>query len=234
MPFEYPNLETLHSDAFTSLENWHHEGIGELVKLPQGGMQLHCHGSRQGAEGCMAFFRPTLPDHIAVEYEMVVHSHGGLVINYLAIRGLRGEDLISDASKLPPRKGTMPNYYALKDGLQSYHVSISRFGDKGQHTETSNWRRNPGGHLVGHGIDPCQEIGRRYRIRVVKDRGHLQMFVDGKFAHGFVDWNDAPLTRPDYGKFGFRAIGSDVKIDVFDFKVCRVAANDKQWESWTG
>ncbi|MCZ7644962.1 MAG: YesU family protein [Planctomycetota bacterium] len=234
MPFEYPNQEELHADDFETLERWHHEGIGELVKLDGGGMQLHCFGSQQGREGCMAFFRPTLPDQIAVEYDLTVHSHGGLVINYLAMRGLHGEDMLADAAKLPPRPGIMANYYAEKDGLQSYHVSISRFGDDGQHTATSNWRRNPGGLLVGHGIDPCKEIGRRYRVRVVKDLGHLQFFADGQFAHGFVDWADAPRKRPDYGKFGFRTIGSDVKISVQHFRVYRVKANEGQWKPWTG
>ena len=78
-----------------------------------------------------------LPDAVAFSYDIVVHSHGGLVINYLAIRGKNGEDLIEDRDRLEPRTGVMKNYFARKWGLQSYHVSFSRFDDRGTHTNTS-------------------------------------------------------------------------------------------------
>lgn len=185
-------------------------------------MRLHCSGSQQGGPGCMLFFRPDLPDHVAVEYTLTVQSQGGLVINYLAMRGLKGEDLIADASRLAPRAGSMKNYFALKWGLQSYHVSISRFNDQGQHTNTSNWRRNPGCLMVGHGNDPIREIGRPYAIRLIKDAGFLQLYVDGVFAHAAVDRDASRHPIPDWGKFGFRLIGSDVKADVSAFRVYRV------------
>ena len=96
---------------------------GSLSSMPGGGMRLGCLGSRQGGPGCMAFFRPDLPDGISISYDLVVRSQGGLVINYLAIRGLNGEDLIADSDRLEPRTGVMKNYYATRWGLQSYHVS---------------------------------------------------------------------------------------------------------------
>ena len=37
MPLIYPNLDLLHADDFSNLENWHHEGIGELKQLPDVG-----------------------------------------------------------------------------------------------------------------------------------------------------------------------------------------------------
>lgn len=175
----------------------------------------------------MAFFRPTLPDRIAVEYDLAVRSQGGLVINYVAIRGLTGEDLIEDRDKLEPRTGIMANYYGLKWGLQSYHVSVSRFNDKGEHTGRSNWRRNPGSALCGHGIDAVQEIGRWYHIRLTKDHGHCQLFVDGRFAHGFVDRDTSKRPIPDTGKFGFRLIGSDVMADIRSFRIFRVKLEDR-------
>ena len=70
-------------------------------------MRLHCVGSKQGGQGCMAFFRADLPDHIAIEYDLTVRSHGGLVINYIALRGLAGEDLIEDRPTLPERTGVV-------------------------------------------------------------------------------------------------------------------------------
>lgn len=221
MPLDYENEDLLHADDFADLTRWHHEGIGTATPV-DGGMHLVCPGSRQGGPGCMAFFRPTLPDQIAVEYEIVVHSHGGLVINYVAIRGLNGEDLIADTAKLEPRTGAMKNYFARKWGLQSYHVSFSRFDDRGRHTDTSNWRRNPGCLLAGHGNDLVRELGRRYRIRLTKDEGYLQLYVDGVFAHGVVDRDTGRYPIPDCGKFGFRLIGSDVKATVSGFRVYRI------------
>jgi hypothetical protein len=222
MPIDYPNGECLHAEDFANFDNWHHEGIGAIMAAPDGGMRLHCHGSRQGAEGCMAFFRPNLPDQIAIEYDATIRSQGGLLINYVAIRGLNHEDMIRDAKRLPPRTGIMANYFSREWGLQSYHVSISRFDDKGRHTGTSNWRRNPGCLLIGHGIDPCKEIGRAYRIRLTKDEGACQCFVDDTYAHGFIDRDTLRYPIPDNGKFGFRLIGSDVMVDIRNFRVFRV------------
>jgi len=230
MPVHYENLELLYSDDFESREHWHHEGIGELAAAPEGGMRLHCHGSRQGGRGCMAFFRPTLPDQVAYEYDITVRSHGGLVINYLAIRGLNDEDMIEDAHMLRPREGIMANYYALKWGLQSYHVSFSRFGDDGKHTGTSNWRKNPGAALIGHGNDLVTEVNRTFHMRVSKDWGHCQCYVDGRYAHGFIDRDNVTEKIPDTGKFGFRLIGSDVMADIHHFRVCRIEHNEGVWK----
>jgi hypothetical protein len=51
----------------------------------------------------------------------------------------------------------------------------------------SNWRRNPGLNLMREGPDLCKQIGRWYRIRIVKDGGHCQLGVDGALAHEFTD-----------------------------------------------
>lgn len=228
MPVDNANLELLYEDDFADFDQWHHEGGGGLEAAPGGGLRLHCLGSRQGGPGCMAFFRPTLPDQVAFEYDLTIRSHGGLVINYLAIRGLNGEDLIADRDKLPARTGVMRDYWSRHQGLQSYHTSVSRFNDKGEHTGTSNWRRNPGSKLCGHGVDPIKEIGRPYHVRVCKDAGSCQMYVNEQFAHGFIDWDQAsPI--PDTGKFGFRLIGSDVMADVQHFRVWQIEANASVW-----
>ena len=222
MPLDYPEGELLFLDPFADLGNWHHEGAGRIELPAEGGMRLTCLGSRQGGPGCMAFYRPDLPDGVAVTYNLRVRSQGGLIINYLAIRGLKGEDMITGAGNLKPRTGVMKNYYAAKWGLQSYHVSISRFDDDGRHTETSNWRRNPGCLLAGHGVDRVMEIGRTYSIRLTKDFGCLQLYVDGRFAHGLIDRSEVRHPIPDWGKFGFRLIGSDVSADVSNFRVHRI------------
>lgn len=222
MTLHYEMKERIAGDDFVDLGQWDHEGVGTMSPL-SGGMRLHCAESAQGAEGCMAFFKPDLPDQVAIEYEIIVHSQGGLVINYIALRGLKGEDALRDRHLLEPRTGVMRNYFALKWGLQSYHLSFSRFNDEGIHTQTSNWRRNPGLILVGHGHDPVQQTGRKYRIRLTKDKGALQFFVDGQFAHGCIDRDTSRYPIPDYGKFGLRLIGKDVAADIFSFNVHRIA-----------
>jgi hypothetical protein len=227
MEFDYKELAVLHEDNFANgFDNWHHEGVGEIKPAPQlngaAGMRLHCHGSRQGGRACMAFFRPNLPDRVAFEYDLTIRSHGGLVINYLGIRGLNGEDLITDADKLRPREGIMANYYSTHWGLQSYHVSVSRFNDKGEHTGTCNFRRNPGCKLVAHGQDHVTDIDRPYHIKVIKDGGHCALYVDGICRLGFVDSDASQFPIPDTGKFGFRLIGSDVMADVHNFRVIQL------------
>jgi Domain of unknown function (DUF1961) len=229
MPNVYENTGLLHSDDFASFDNWYHEGIGEIKSSPEGGMRLHCFESKQGGPGCMAFFRPDLPDNIAVEYDIVVRSHGGLVINYVAIRGLGGEDLIADRGELPERTGVMRDYFLASQGLQSYHISFSRFDDTGTHTDTSNARRNPGLLLAAQGIDRCTQIDRKYGIRLVKSRGHVQFFVDGEFCFDIIDRDESQYPIPDTGKFGFRLIGSDVKADISAFRVHRVEPDESVW-----
>ena len=229
MPTDYTNQELLHSDDFENFDGWHHEGAGKIENAPGGGMRLHCFDSRQGAEGCMAFFRPDLPDHVAVEYDIAIRSHGGLVINYIALRGLNGEDMIDDIERLPKRTGVMSDYYLASQGLQSYHISFSRFNDAGVHTATSNLRRNPGMKLVSEGIDPCTEIDRFYRIRLCKSRGHVQFHVDSVFSHACLDGDTSEYPIPEHGKFGFRLIGSDVMADIMQFRVYAIQPDESLW-----
>ena len=86
--------------------------------------------------------------------------------------------------------------------------------------------------LVGHGVDPCREINRTYHLRLIKDRGSLQLFVDGTYAHGCIDRDTSAYPIPDTGKFGFRLIGSDVMVDIQRFRVFRIEPNDKLWAPW--
>ena len=227
--FDYELEEKLVADDFSGgFNGWHHEGIGKISAGPESGMELHCFGSKQGGEGCMAFLRQDLPDQVAVEYDVVIKTQGGLVINYIGMRGQQGEDMI-ECDRLEPRTGIMANYWSRRWGLQSYHISYSRYRDTGEHTRTSNWRRNPGCYLMAVGEDHVTEINKRYRIRIVKDYGYLAFYVDGVRRFGFVDRDASRGEIPDWGKFGFRLIGADVKIEIFDFKVWRVTQNQKIW-----
>ena len=206
----------LYQDDFTDLAGWHPEGTKAVSTPEPGVMRLDCTGSKQGGVGCMAFCRTDFPDHIALEYDLLVHQSNGLVITFLAMRGLGGEDMITG---LPPRKGLFGDYVAEDARVRSYHVSVSRYNDAGEHTGVSNWRRNPGCHLMAQGQDLCQEIGRAYAIRIEKDGPRLALFVDSQPGPSFIDPLELPDEMPTEGRIGFRAIGSKVIADIAHVRV---------------
>lgn len=205
----------LFRDAFEDLGAWHVEG-GGCVTVEDGRLRLACVGSAQGAAGAMAFCREDFPDHVAVLFDLVVAESDGLFITFVAMRGLNGEDLIED---LPARQGEFREYTGEDARMRSYHVSVSRYDDSGRHTGVSNWRRNPGLHLMGQGADLCRTIGRRYAIRIEKSGARCGLFVDGAAGPSFTDPATLPDALPEGGKVGFRAIGSRVIAEVSDFRV---------------
>ena len=212
-----PHGQELYRATFENLDDWYHEGAGELKLEAPGTMRLDILGSKQGGAGSMAFCRQDFPDQIALEYDLKVLSPNGLVITFVAMQGLHGEDLITGG--LPARTGIFADYVGKDAALQSYHVSVSRYNDKGEHTGVSNWRRNPGLHLMAQGPDLCREIERWYKVRIVKDGPHLQLQVNGQLAHEFTDPNELETPLPTAGKIGFRAIGSDVRALVRNLRV---------------
>ncbi|NLF94981.1 MAG: DUF1961 family protein [Oligosphaeraceae bacterium] len=205
----------LYQDNFSDLSNWQHEGIGNLSTPEPGTMQLNCLGSKQGREGCMAFCRTDFPDHIKIEYEVKALSRRGLIIIFIAARGRNGEDMLTG---LPPRSGIFADYIH-NEAMRSYHLSVSRYNDKGEHTGVSNWRRNPGIFLMGQQEDACRQINTWYRIAIVKKGPLLQLSVNGEPAGGFLDPQEIPEEIPTAGKIGFRTIGSEVHMQIRNFRV---------------
>jgi hypothetical protein len=181
-------------------------------------MRLACEGSQQGAVGTMAFLKETFPDNIAIEYDLLVENHNGLLITFIAMTGLKGEDAITDA---PKRKGVFPDYF---DGTRSYHVSICRYDDEGKHTGVSNWRRNPGLNLMVSGKDWCTETGTRYHVKITKRGPHCAVEVNGKPGAEFTDPQKLPGPVPAAGKIGFRAIGSKAVFRISNLRITALAA----------
>lgn len=213
-----PKGEVLYEDDFETLDNWHHEGRGELTQPEPNLMQLNCMGSRQGRAGCMAFCRTDFPDNICIEYDMKALTTNGLVITFIAARGRRGEDMITE---LPKREGIFADYIH-NPNLRCYHVSVSRYGDTGIHTGVSNWRRNPGIFLMAQQEDLCKEANNWYHVKIIKQGPLLQMAVDGKLAGGFIDPDEIPEPIPTAGKVGFRTIGAEVLAQIKGFKVTAI------------
>jgi len=215
-----PKGKVIYQDNFQDLANWHAEGLVHGVSLLKPGvMRLDCTGSEQGEIGCMAFCKTDFPDNICLEYNIYVEEKNGLAITFLAMQGLNGEDAIDG---VPFRKGLFREYVGRKAATRSYHVSISRYNDKAQHTGVSNWRRNPGAHLMAQADDLCKEIQRPYRIAIIKKGPLLQLQVDDRFASGFDDPQDIEGDIPRKGKIGFRLIGAKAIARISNLKVTLV------------
>ena len=202
----------LFEDKFKNLDNWHLEGLKEGISVKDGELRLDCK-SKMGMHGAMAFCKQDFPDNIAIEYDFIVEQHNGLFITLIAMTDVNG----GDALKVnPPRTGIFEDYY---NGTRSYHVSICRYEDSGEHTGVSNWRRNPGLHLMVSGKDLCQETGKKYHVKITKRGGRCKVEVDGQGGAEFTDPEKLPGPIPVGGKFGFRAIGARAVFRVSNVKV---------------
>lgn len=208
--------KTLLEENFRDLDRWHLEGLKGGVTLDKGEMRLACEGSKQGSHGVMAFLKQDFPDNIAIEYDLVVENHNGLLITFVAMQGLNGEDAITG---VPAREGVFDDYVGDKASTRSYHVSVCRYDDAGKHTGVSNWRRNPGLHMMVSGKDLCTETGRTYRVRITKNGPACAVEVDGVRGAAFVDPQTLPGKIPTAGKIGFRAIGSKAVFRISNLKV---------------
>jgi len=204
-------------ESFANLNNWHLEGLtaGATIPVP-GTLRLACDGSQQGGVGVMAFCKSDFPDNIRIEYDLLVENHNGLLITFVAMQGLHGEDAITG---VPARTGVFDDYVGANASTRSYHVSVCRYDDAGKHTGVSNWRRNPGLHLMTSGKDLCTETGRTYHVAITKQGPHCKVEVDGQAGAEFVDPQALPGPIPTAGKIGFRAIGSKAIFQISGLRV---------------
>lgn len=203
-------------EPFHNLDRWHLEGLTAGVSLQDGMLRLACEGSRQGLEGVMAFTKYDFPDHLAIEYDLLVEHRNGLLITFVAMQGVNGEDAVTG---VPVRTGVFNDYVGENASTRSYHVSICRYDDAGVHTGVSNWRRNPGLHLMTSGQDLCREIGTPYHVRIIKAGPACAVEVDGQPGAHFTDPQTLPGPIPTVGKIGFRAIGSRAVFRISNLKV---------------
>ena len=207
----------LFQDDFSNLNNWHLEGQTAAITIPSTGtLRLDCQ-SKMGFVGAMAFCRRDFPDNIAIEYDLIVENHNGLLITFVAMTGLNGEDALTTA---PPRTGIFEDYY---NGTRSYHTSICRYEDDGTHTGVSNWRRNPGLHLMTSGPDLCRQTQKRYHVKVAKSGPRCAVEVDGQPGANFTDPQTLPSPIPTTGKLGVRAIGGHAIFKVSNVKVLAIS-----------
>jgi hypothetical protein len=210
LPTSQPTV--LFEDNFANLDRWHLEGLTDGASVADHELRLDCK-SKMGFHGVMAFCKQEFPDNIAIEYDFLVEQHNGLFITFIAMTDTSGGDALAVQ---PPRTGVFEDYY---NGTRSYHVSICRYEDDGTHTGVSNWRRNPGLHLMTSGKDWCTQAGKKYHVRITKQGPHCKVEVDGKPGAEFTDPQTLPGPIPTHGIFGFRAIGAKATFRVSNLKV---------------
>jgi Domain of unknown function (DUF1961) len=204
--------KVLFEEKFENLDHWTLEGLTDGASVKDRELRLDCK-SKMGMHGVMAFCKQDFPDDIAIDFDFVVEQHNGLFITFVAMTDLNG----GDALKVdPPRTGVFEDYYNF---TRSYHVSVCRYEDDGKHTGVSNWRRNPGLHLMTSGKDWCTETGVRYHVKIIKRGPHCRVEVDGKGGAEFTDPQSMPGPIPRGGKFGFRAIGAKATFRVSNLNV---------------
>src|SRR5437762_12588992 len=81
----------LFQEPFINLNDWHLEGQTDRITIASPGeLRLACR-SKMGQIGAMAFCRRDFPDHVAIEYDLVVEQHNGLLITFVAMQGVHGE-----------------------------------------------------------------------------------------------------------------------------------------------
>jgi hypothetical protein len=212
--------KVLFEAALDASDGWVHEGIGRLV-FGQGRMQLDGIGGGQGGLACHAFCPLDIPDGFRLDYTFSAEFNQGLLITFIGLKGLNGEDFLSG---LPARQGIFAEYNGehpdrFAPTSRSYHVSISRYNDEGEHTGVSNWRKNPGMKMMAQAGDPCRRVGQDYDISIVKNGRDAQLGVNGELVSAFRDDDPDRATVPADGKIGFRAVGSKVVFNISRFRV---------------
>ncbi len=99
-------------------------------------------------------------------------------------------------------------------GIDTYHVSLFRGA-----TGCSNLRRTGRGlRKLSHvEPDPCAQLGRTYHVELVKSGSSVQVFVDGRLIHAYVDVGAFGVVR-DHGCFGIRTFaGDEMELAITNF-----------------
>jgi hypothetical protein len=193
--------EALFSDSFkTDLSAWQTFGGGE-VEIKDG--RLHVKG-KGVTVWCAKDFENAV---VSFEYNPVATAGKGAGALF-AFPGSPAAGKTYEASS-----GSMDNYNV---GIHTYHVSLFRG------TGNSNLRRTGSGLRMLSLIrpDPCGEAGKRYRVEILRYAQTVQVHVDGKLCHSYVDAGCyGPCLKS--GRFGVRHF-SAAELESFygDFKVC--------------
>ncbi len=120
-------------------------------------------------------------------------ENGALLILAFAARPLDESTRWEHASG--PTMGYYYNYF------DAYHFSVSRAG-----TGFCNLRRcGPGLIMLASGSDPAENLDQWYETRIVKNRGAVDLYVDGVLCSSYLDIGSV-TPRLKTGRIGFRHV----------------------------
>lgn len=194
--------KALFEDAFSGdLSNWHTFGEG-TIEVGDG--QLHAKGA-----GITIWCRHEFPNAlVSLDYKPAASAGAGAGALF-AFPGtpVKGKDYSASS-------GPMVNY---NYGIVTYHCSLYR----GQ-TGRTNLRRTGSGLRMLSTVmpDPCAQLGRTYRLEFLKRDATMQVYVDGKLVHSYVDAG-VYGSPPAKGRFGVRHFSAQELESFYDnFSAC--------------
>jgi hypothetical protein len=176
--------ELIYSNSLSSeiaLKDWVMEGAGE-TQFSEGWMTMFSEDEKSHhVYWCPSELRASF----IAEWEVRnLHTDAGLCIVFFAAKGSEKEDVMSDYLK--SRNGIFKQY--TKGDINNYHISYYANTPTQKDRPHAHLRKNKGFDKVQTG-EPgiAHDSQETHRVKLIKDNGHIQMFVDGR---SIIDWTD--------------------------------------------
>jgi hypothetical protein len=181
------------------IKDWIMEGPGKIEFINKA---MHMYSLNE--EGHHVFWCPKdFPKSFIAEWNAQnFEPDAGLCIIFFGAKGLNNESIFD--SSMPKRTtGVFTDY--TKGAMNCYHISYYANAKDDPHRETANLRKNKGFNLVLTGQKGIPiESTLKHHVVLIKDEGHIQMFVDD---NKIIDWQDDGVKYGkviEDGKIGFR------------------------------
>ncbi len=180
------------------VKGWVMEGPGEL-KFSDGWMEMFS-GKKKWDH--VLWCPVNFPASFIAEWEAQnLQPDSGLLITFFAARGDSGQSIFDQG--MPARDGTF-RYYN-RGRICCYHISYYANNPRNPERDSSHLRKDPMFALMQTGpVGIPRHSTAVHKMRLIKDQGHILMFVDDRKIIDFTD--DGKLNGPVYqdGKIGFR------------------------------
>jgi hypothetical protein len=193
-------------DTEENLKNWVLEGPG-TISFEENSMILHSQipNPPDMSTGHFNYWCPIdFPDNIIIEWEMKPLTELGVCHLFFAAKGQNGEDIFD--SSLSERNGHYVQYHSgeLNNYFVIYYSNLEQMRTSNMATTSILKSNNPALLSLGQiGIKPGYK--KFYKIRLIKESGHIQLQVNNKVCNDFTDTGN-DRWGPVYvgGKIGFR------------------------------
>lgn len=181
------------------MSDWILEGPAK-TEFKDGWMQMYS----PEEEGHHVFWCPEdFPSDFIAEWEIQnLETDAGLCIIFFSALGNNGESIFDPS--FPKREGVF-RQYTKSEHFNNYHISYYANAKDKRAKEVAHLRKNSGFYKVqiGEAGIPLKSTD-IHKMKLVKDRSHIMMFVDGR---KIIDWTDdgkeyGPVLNA--GKIGLR------------------------------